>query len=105
MFALALMMLASASADVINVHNGNCNMVCCRGTWSTGVGSLGIVPGATCAPGGDVIYAKHILHPSSDATTHRCYADANHANGCICQCADATADYTTANKYYTPPAL
>jgi hypothetical protein len=79
MFALALMMLASASATLINVHDGNCNMVCCRGTWSTGVGSLGIVPGATCAPGGDQIYTKHILHASSTAAYHRCYADANHA--------------------------
>ena len=95
MFALALMMLASASAAVVNVHDGNCNMACCRGTWT----------GNACTVSGDILSVKHDLHADGQAF-HRCYADDNHAtNGCICQCADAAGDFTTGNRHYTPESL
>jgi hypothetical protein len=101
MFALALMMLASASAVVIN-EGGNCNMLCCKGTW-TGAGTA-----STCTVSdvtGEILATKHRLHADSTAAFHRCYEDPHHANGCICQCADAAADFTTGNRHYTPESL
>ena len=92
MFALALMMLASASAAVVNVHDGNCNMACCRGTWTAA---------GQCTPTGTILATKHRLHADTTQAFHRCYADDNHANGCICQCADAANDFTTDNMHYT----
>jgi hypothetical protein len=96
MFAFAIMMLASASAAVVE-ESANCNMACCRGTWT----------GTACVVSGNILKVRHELHADGQAF-HRCYADDNHAtNGCICQCADAAADFTDVNRFNTaaPAAL
>ena len=66
-------------------------MACCRGTWT----------GTACVVSGDILKVRHELHAEGQAF-HRCYADDNYAtNGCICQCADAAADFTDVNRFNT----
>jgi hypothetical protein len=90
----AIMMLASASAAVVNPHDGNCGMTCCRGTWAeTGACILDTSASA-------ILKVRH-NHASQGQT--RCYEDELHAtNGCICQCAADESDFTPDNRYNTP---